>query len=128
MTVFEYLRCASAVAVVAVATAACTDEAPSLSADELYLRGFIKEFGVPAKDHTWSMAEPVTAEVALSPSIDGTARFYTDSPNAPGSSILAAVAVNGGRASMRFDIEAGTKCLYARVERHDGTVEFSGYV
>ncbi|MDE6453798.1 MAG: hypothetical protein K2L27_06295 [Muribaculaceae bacterium] len=128
MTIFKSIRCAAAIAGIAVATAACTDEVPQLSTDELYLRGFIKEFGVPAKDHTWSMAEPVRAEVALAPSVSGTARFYTDSPNAPGSSILAAVPVSGGRASMRFDIETGTKSLYARVERPDGTVVFGGYV
>lgn len=106
----------------------CTDEVPPIDSDELYLRGFVKQFGVPAQDHTWSMASPVTAKVALEPSLNGTATFYTDAPHSPGSCILAKMAIGAGRGNMRFDTDARTSRVYARVERTDGTVTFSGYV
>lgn len=107
--------------------AACIDEVPPVPADELYLRGFVKQFGVPAQDHTFSMAEPVTAEIDINVAMDGTATFYTDAPNAPGSFILGRTDVSRGRGSMKFDIADGSDRVYVRVERNDGSVEYSGY-
>ncbi len=107
--------------------AACTDEVPPVPADELYLRGFVKQFGVPAQDHTFSMAEPVMAEIDINVAMDGTATFYTDAPNAPGSFILGRTDVSRGRGSMKFDIADGSDRVYVRVERNDGSVEYSGY-
>lgn len=67
--------------ILSILTAACSD-APQIPAEELYVRSFVKEFGVPAKSHTWSMASPVEAKISLGGHTNGTATFYTDAPGA----------------------------------------------
>lgn len=117
----------SAAALLGALSAGCTDEVPAIPADELYLRGFVKQFGVPAEGHTWSMAESVAATVSVAPGISGTATFYTASPADPAACVLAEAVVSGGRASMRFDVRAGTAMVYARVLDADGRAVFAGY-
>lgn len=118
---------AMVVSAIALSFSGCTDEVPAVPADELYLRGFVKQFGIPAEGHTWSMAEPVDATVGLAPGVNGKAVFYTDSPADPDARVLAETAVSGGRASMRFDLQSGARMVYVRVVEADGAVAFSGY-
>lgn len=119
---------AVAVSALALSFSGCSDDVPAVPADELYLRGFVKQFGVPAEGHTWSMAEPVDAAVSLAPGVNGTVTFYTASPTDPAARVLAETTVSAGRAGMRFDLRSGTRMVYARVLEGDGTVAFSGYV
>lgn len=107
---------------------ACTDEVPVIPSEELYLRGFVKQFGVPAEGHTWSMAAPVEAGVSLSPSLNGTVTFYTDAPAAPGAKVLATTTLTAGRADISFDVHSGTNMVYVRVADTRGFTQFSGIV
>ena len=68
----------------ALAFGSCADTAPEIPQEELYLRGFIRQFGVPDLERSWSMAKPIKATVNLRSKTDGIARIYTDSPNTPG--------------------------------------------
>ena len=111
--------------ILSILTAACSD-APQIPAEELYVRSFVKEFGVPAKSHTWSMASPVEAKISLGGHTNGTATFYTDAPGAPGCAILAQSTVSGGRSSARFDIPQGTEHVYAKITLSDGTAAGRG--
>ena len=72
----------------ALAFGSCADTAPEIPQEELYLRGFIRQFGVPDAERSWSMAKPIKATVNLRSKTDGIARIYTDSPNTPGCGCL----------------------------------------
>ncbi len=121
------VKLASALALL-LSVGACTDEVPVIPSEELYLRGFVKQFGVPAEGHTWSMASPVEAGVSLSPSLNGTVTFYTDAPAAPGAKILATTTLAAGRADITFDVHSGTNMVYVRVADTRGFTQFSGLV
>ncbi len=104
----------------------CVENAPEISQEELYLRGFIKQFGVPADKHSWSMSSQVEAEINLSGRPGGVATFYTDAPMAPGSQILARTNMSGGVGNVCFDVEPGTERVYVKITDDDGTTVWSG--
>lgn len=112
----------------ALAFGSCADTAPEIPQEELYLRGFIRQFGVPDLERSWSMAKPIKATVNLRSKTDGIARIYTDSPNTPGCQMLAAVEVASGRGTACFDADIRSNHVYVRVENRDGQVELSGFM
>lgn len=112
----------------AIAVSSCADTAPEIPQDELYLRGFIKQFGVPDADHTWSMATAVEADVRLDSRINGMATFYTTAPESPDCKVLGSTEIVNGRGSQRFDVRCGTDMVYVRVANSKGMTEFSGFV
>ena len=112
----------------AIAVSSCADTAPEIPQDELYLRGFIKQFGVPDADHTWSMATAVEADVRLDSRINGMAMFYATAPESPDCKVLGSTEIVNGRGSQRFDVRCGTDMVYVRVANSKGMTEFSGFV
>lgn len=112
----------------AIAVSSCADTAPEIPQDELYLRGFIKQFGMPDADHTWSMATAVEADVRLDSRINGMATFYTTAPESPDCKVLGSTEIVDGRGSQRFDVRCGTGMVYVRVANSKGMTEFSGFV
>lgn len=107
--------------------AACSDEVPQIPKEELYAREFVKQFGVPAQEHSWSMAATVDAEISIGRNSDGTVTFLTGSPSLPSTRILAVSDLRGGRCRARFETEAGMKSVYIVATEHDGCVVYSGY-
>lgn len=106
----------------------CAENLPEVPQEELYARGFIKQFGVPDPNHTWSMAAPVEASIKLPSNINGTAKFYTTAPEAPGCKLLAIADVNNGKAQIKFDVTCGTEMVYVRVANMSGITEYSGFI
>ena len=46
--------------------AGCSSEPMEIPAEELYIREFIKKYGVPDADHSWSMARTVNSTINVS--------------------------------------------------------------
>lgn len=90
---------------------------------EEYNRNFIKEFGVPDKDHTWNMATRVTANVAGIPA-NATVDVYHGMPGSEDARLAASI--TGGAQSFSFDYPVGTSTAYVQVKDHEGRVLTSG--
>ncbi len=106
-----------------VALSSCTEESFSIPQSELYAREFIKKFGVPDANHTWSMAGSTYVTVSLDSDVTGTLEVYSDIYPSETSRLLARVPFSGSVASADIDTEVDTPTLYVRVlDNHGMTV------
>lgn len=102
--------------------AGCALEPYELPNEELYVRGFIKKYGLPDVDHTWSMAASVKASVDVEGLKEGTVEVFTDYPGSPEARLVARLPINGGSAKASLPLRAGTQSVYLRVKDQDNTI------
>ena len=107
----------SLVAVTAlVAITACQVDRIEPSQEELYTRQFIKEFGVPDANHTWAVAQRVSASVEASEFPAGSAVYvYTAMPGNPDSQLAAVFSTQ--TSNMEFDFPQSLDRAYVVVKQ-----------
>ncbi len=100
----------------------CSDDRPEIPSDELYVREFIKNYGVPDAGQTWSMAEGVETSVNVEGVSGGTLEVYTDNPESPTARLAARLPIVGGKVSAKVPLLAGSQKVVMRVLDGDNTI------
>ncbi len=102
--------------------AGCSSEPMEIPAEELYIREFIKKYGVPDADHSWSMARTVNSTINVSGLDQGTVEIYTASPDSDEAMLAATATVAGGQANVSMALPAGIDELHLRVRDRSGVI------
>ncbi|MDE6285946.1 MAG: LruC domain-containing protein, partial [Muribaculaceae bacterium] len=100
----------------------CSDDRPEIPSDELYVREFIKNYGVPDAGQTWSMARGVETSVNVQGVSNGTLEVYTDNPESPTARMAARLPIVGGKVNAKVPLLAGSDKVYFRVLDADNTI------
>lgn len=89
--------------------------------NEEYVRNFIKEFGIPDRDHTWNMATTVTATASGLPA-GSKVYVYDEMPGTQGAQLAATFT----GATCTFDFPDGQDNAYIQVADARGRIVISG--
>lgn len=101
-----------AAAMSVVLSGACAEQDYEIPASELYARSFIKSFGVPDSDHTWSFARRIDAIVSTDG--DEVVQVYTDAPGSESSVLLAEIKASGKTTAFHFDTDCDCRSVFVR--------------
>ncbi|MDE6080064.1 MAG: LruC domain-containing protein [Duncaniella sp.] len=105
---------------------ACTADkvGQEIPAHELYVRQFIKNFGVPNPNQDWSFASSVTAELLPSiPSKAHTIKVYTSRPGTEGAALAAKFSPS--TRNFTFDFPREAKSAYVEISSASGVNLFA---
>lgn len=106
----------------AAALGACSDDAPEIPSDELYVREFIKNYGMPDAGQTWSMATGVETTINVDGISEGTVEVYTAYPGTAGARLAARLPLSGGKVRARIPLLAGSDKVFLQVRDYDKTI------
>lgn len=111
-------------AVLTLATAGCNNDPIVVdnTQREEYVQNFIKNFGIPDPDHTWSMARSVKTLVDVQGLNEGTVEIFTAYPESPDARLVARLPIRNGRVSGNLPLSGATDEVFLRVKDSDNTV------
>jgi len=122
------LSVASSVCAAILTFSSCADNGVVNPGQKEFEQNFVKEFGVPDKNHNWSMADGHMAHVNLPSGFNGHVRLYTSLPGSDDCRMLANIKVKDGKANEPFLVPCDINKVFVLISDCPNVYTFAGYL